>query len=196
VQATFTLDPAAVARVGSTAAVRLNDLQQAGWAVARDATTITLTHGFANISELAKLLSAAGGVLRDPKRVHQHDRFKTTDRFSVVADTSVLSAGVKSDAALVSRLHAAGIDVGAVAPRIDRELRDAVHLTVTLRLPDGNTRTVAVRNGAITTVAATSMTSKSAGMWLVVAGVVLGASALGLFILSFRRKRRAIPETR
>jgi LPXTG-motif cell wall-anchored protein len=196
VRATFTLDSAAVARVGSTAAVRLDDLQHAGWTVTRDATSITLTHDFANVSELGQLLSAAGGVLGDPKVVHEHDRFSTKERFSVVADTSALGAGVKSDATLARSLQAAGLNVDALAPQLDRELREAVHLTITLRLPNGTTRTVAVRNGAATTVAAVTTTSSQTGVWLVIAGVVLGATALGLFILSFRRKRRAIPETR
>jgi hypothetical protein len=180
------LDHAAVARVGSTDAVRLNDLQHAGWTVTRGATSITLTHDFASIAELGKLLSSAGGVLRDPTFVHDGH-----NRFSVVADMRSLGAGVKSDAALAARLQAAGLDVDAVATQLDREVRNAVHLTVSLQLPDGTTRTVAVHNGELTTVAAASTTSDPARVWLIIAGVALGATAIGLFVLSFRRKRRA-----
>jgi hypothetical protein len=196
VRATFTLDHAAVARVGSTAAVRLDDLQHSGWTVARDATSITLTHDFASMSELAQLLSPAEGVLRDPRLVHEHDRFSTKDRFSVVADTRSLGTGVKADAALMRRLKTAGVNVDAIATQLDRELRDAVHLTLTLQLANGTTRTEAVRNGALTTVTATSSTTSGAARaGLIIAGGALAALALGLLLLSVRRKRRATRET-
>jgi hypothetical protein len=191
VTASVTLDADAAQRVGGTGALRLDDLQAAGWVVQRDARSITMTRSFVDTADLSHALTQLGGVLGDASVTRDRRRFSSRDALSVVVDTRALSARVASDPLLSSRLKTAGVDVAALSKQFDAQLRDAFHLTVVLRLPDGTTRTVSAPSGARTAVAISKTHEDQARKTLLAigAGLALVAVVLGLFGL--RRRSRS-----
>jgi hypothetical protein len=176
VRATFALDQSAIARIGSTADVRLDDLVRTGWTVTRTANTITVSHPFAGMPQLSSLLAASGGVLTNPKVNGGH--------VSIVVDGGAFGAGVKSDSALAARLRAAGVDVNAVAAQLDRELLDDVHVTIALQGQEAT-----VTPGARSTLSAKTTSADDGSNLAVRGGIALAIVALILMVVSFRRRR-------
>jgi hypothetical protein len=169
VRATVTLDADALARLGASGAsappVVVDDLRQAGWTVSpwvnsgRGSQTITLTHGFADRAELARVvdeLTGAKGILQNPTLAHRRGWFSSRDALSLVVDMRAPSIGLTSDAALAANLRKVGVDPAVLEAQLDSQLRNALHLTVELHLPDGHTVTYEAQNGQVRTVSATS----------------------------------------
>jgi hypothetical protein len=169
VRATVTLDADALSRLGATLGaappVVVDDLRKAGWTVSpwvangRGSQTITLSHPFANRTELAQVigdLAGPKGILQNPTLSHQRGWFSSRDELGLVVDMRAPSIGVTSDAALVAKLRAAGVDPATLEAQLDSQIQGALHLTVALHLPGGHTVTYLAQNGQVQTVSARS----------------------------------------
>jgi len=168
-RATVNLDADALAHLGAANGgappVVVDDLRSAGWTVSpwvkddRGGQTITVSHRFADREELAQRVSELAGpkgILQDPTLTHQRGWFSSHDALSMVVDMRAPSIGVTSDAALVAKLRAAGVDPATLESQLDAELRGALHLTVVLHLPGGQTETYLAQDGQVRTVQASS----------------------------------------
>jgi hypothetical protein len=191
VRATVRLDADAAARVGGVAGLRLDDLRAAGWSVATGPRSVTVAHEFVGGQELADRiddLAGSSGVLSNGKVERDRGRFSSHDALSVRVNLRNLGAGIASDTKLREALASAGVDVTALSSRLDRELRDAFHLTVAVHLPDGTTRTVQPVVGDVSTVAATSNDFDSLRALAVGVGVVFAVLAVVLVGAGMRRR--------
>ena len=202
-----TLDADAVQHLGGPTAVaqaasRFDDMRASGWVVSpitpgtNGSLVITLAHPFAGQADLAQQLTdlvGQNGVLRDPQIERSRGWFSSTQGLTIVVDTRAPSAGITSDAALMARLRAAGIDPVALDARLTKELRAALHLTVAVKLPNGHTRTFTATNGTLVTADLTDHRTDFDRM--VKLGIALALALLaGSFFLaaavSARRERR------
>jgi hypothetical protein len=191
VRATVRLDADAAARIGGVSGLRLDDLRAAGWSVATGPRSVTVAHDFVGGQELAARiddLTGGSGVLTDARVERTRSRFSSRDSLSVRVDLRNLGAGIGRDTKLRDALASAGVDVTALSSRLDRELRDAFHLTVAVHLPDGTTRTVRPAVGATSTVAATSNDFDVPRALAVGVGVVLAVLAILLVGAGMRRR--------
>jgi hypothetical protein len=199
-----TLDhDARVALAGSASAlpdVPLDDLRAHGWTVSswRSASdggaSIELSKPFTGAAGLASVLSeldGRDGALRDAQVVRERALLRDRDGVSLLADLSHLRVGVADDAALASRLRAAGVDVGAIDKGLQSQLGTSFALSVRVTLPDGKSTTVQVAPGQQRTVSVASSVAHT-GRLAALAGAAL-AAVLGLTLLlaaSLRRRRR------
>jgi hypothetical protein len=169
VRTTVTLDSDALAHVGTTAAaapaVVVDDFRAAGWKVSHwvkasnGSQTISLSHAFADRTELAQRigeLAGPNGMLRDPTLSRRRGWFSSRNALSLVVDMRAPSIGVTNDAALVAKLRAAGVDPATLESQFDSQIRGALHLTVVLHLPGGQTETYVAQNGQVQTVRVSS----------------------------------------
>ena len=200
-----TLDhDARVALAGSATAmpdVPLDDLRAHGWTVSSwrassdGGASIQLSKPFTGESGLASVLSeldGPDGALRDAQVVRDRSLLHDRDRVSILADLSNLRVGVADDAALASRLRAAGVDVAAIDKGLQAQLGSSFALTVRLELPDGKSTTVHVAPGQQRTVALAGSASHT-GRVVALLGAAL-AAVLGLSLLlaaTLRRRPRA-----
>jgi hypothetical protein len=206
VTARVTLDADAVNRLTRHAslarAVPLDDVRAAGWTVSgwktsEGSATITLSHDFVGQDDLVSLLkdlAGSTGLLRDAHLTRSRSWLSATDSIAVTGDLRDLSAGVKADAALAQNLAGAGIDVDALDAQLRSELGDAFTLTLSVRAPDGDTKSVTLRAGDQERVTATSTRTHTARVVLVVVGVGLLVLALvltGASMAASSRRRRA-----
>ena len=185
------LDADAAARIGGVSALRLDDLRAAGWSVATGPRSVTVAHDFVGRRELADRiddLAGGSGVLTDATVDRERGRFSSRDAVSVRVDLRNVGAGIGRDAKLRDALASAGVDVTALSSRLDRELRDAFHLTVAVHLPDGTTRTVQPAVGDVSTVAATSDEFDALRALAVGVGVVFAVLAVLLLGAGLRRR--------
>jgi hypothetical protein len=208
-RSTVTLDADALAQLGATAGspppVMVNDLRAAGWTVSPwkrsggGSQTITLSHAFADQSELARRvgdLAGPHGILRNPTVNHQRGWFSSHDAMSLVVDMRAPSIGVTSDAALAAKLRSAGINPAVLESQLDSQIKGALHLTVALHLPGGHTETYVAQQGHVQTVSARSggtdwdrVVKFALGVALaIVAAMFLVAAAVGVQ----RNRRREI----
>jgi hypothetical protein len=200
-RSTLTLDADAMAQLGGPQSaakqIRLSDLQAAGWTVSGwNHDAITFAHDFHGQSELAQRLAdlvGPHGVLRDPHITRERGWLDSSDAVSMVVDMRAPATGIGSDADLKARLRAAGVDPAVLDAQLTSQLRSALHLTVVVHLPDGQTRTFQATNGTVTTVTA----AHSHRDWdrIVKIGIAAALALLGaLFLLaasvSARRNRR------
>ena len=212
---TLTIDAEAVARIGGRSSlartVPLDDLRTAGWSItpfamdANGSAVITFAHPFADEADLARRLEdlvGAHGVVRSAQISHNRGWLASRDGFSLVVDMRAPSPGITRDAALVARLRAAGVDPVALQAQFAKELRTALHLSVTVHLPNGHTEKYDAVNGSV----ATWRVTDGATDWDRV--VRLGiAAALVLLAMTFvlaatmsarrerrRRRERIVPE--
>jgi hypothetical protein len=208
VVARVSLDADAVRRVaGSTPinrAVPLSDLRAAGWTVSSWTTTpagasVTLRHDFDGMADLERRLADLSGptrALRDPTIDRTRGWLRDRDAIGVDVDLTALGAAVRQDAALASRLAAAGVDVAGLQRQLDRELGAALHVQVVVHAPDGTSRSVSLRAGQHSHVAVVSHRSHMGRLVVLLAGAALVAVALLLLVgasASARRERRRRP---
>ncbi len=203
---TVTLDADALQQLGGLTAaskqVPLDDLRAAGWQISQwtpsgnGGATITFTHTFSDQADLAARLAdlvGANGILRSPSIARSRGWLHSNDSLSMVVDLRAPSTGIGSDADLQARLRAAGVDPAAIDKNLTAELRSALHVSVALHLPNGQTRTYEVPSGTTTTVHASESTTNWDRAVEVAIAVVLLVLA-GLFALaasaSARRARR------
>ncbi len=204
---TLTFDKEAIERLGgvdkAARQVPLADLRAAGWDVSafmrasKDTTTLTLTHGFTGQADLVRRLAdLAGprGALRDPRITRHRGWFSSRDALSLVVDMRAPASGIGSDADMKARLRLAGLDPDALDKELTAELRNALHLSVVLHLPDGRERVYDARTGTLTTVTVSGSHTDYDRM--VKVGIAIALALLAVLFLSAagvarrRRKRR------
>jgi hypothetical protein len=161
-QSTITFDADAVAQMGGAAAlpqsVPLTDLRAAGWTITPfrtgtgGTTVITLSHPFRGSRDFAqRIVDLAGprGVLQNPKLVHDRGWFGSRDAVSVVVDVRAPVVGIVNDAALSERLRAAGTDPAQLEAVLTVQLKSALHVSVIVHLPGGETKRYDAPNGSV-----------------------------------------------
>jgi hypothetical protein len=161
-QSTVIFDADAVAQLGGASAleqnVPLTDLRGSGWTVspfrpgASGTTVITFSHPFADQRELAqRIVDLAGphGVLQNPKIVHDRSWFSSRDSVSLVIDVRAPQVGIVKDTDLASRLRAAGTDPAQLEAVLAVQLKTALHVSVTIHLPNGVTKRYDAAGGSV-----------------------------------------------
>jgi hypothetical protein len=164
---TLTLDREAVERMGGAeelaTSIPLDDLKQAGWKIdawtaAKDGGyTTKLTRSFRDEADLnRRLVDLAGpdGALRDANITHSRRGFSSKNGVSVTVDGSDPAPGIVADSALATQLKNFGIDPAAMETQLAKELRDNMHLTVAVTLPDGTHKVVSANPDNPQTLAA------------------------------------------
>lgn len=180
--------------------VRLDDLSAAGWEVGRWVRTppglgqIVLTKEFASPEQLAGIVhevSGPDGPLRDVQAAR--DRGLTSTRYAVTGalDLAAIQTGVLGDQELVDSLSNQQVDVAAVDRTLLEELRNAVSVSVVIRLPGGATMTVDGVMGQRLPFEAT--TSVLETRRLVLLGVAALLLVLAVVVLLVGRGRRRAP---
>jgi hypothetical protein len=165
VRSTVTLDADAVARLGGAEAldqnVPLGDLRTAGWTISKwkkaaaGAETITLSHPFTDQADLVRrMVDLVGrhGILRGPVISHERGWFSSRDVLAIVVDVRSLSPDIVHDAPLAQKLRAAGADPVALDAQLSADLKSALHLSVVLSLPGGQTETYDAAAGSVKTM--------------------------------------------
>jgi hypothetical protein len=206
VHVSVALDADAINQVGGITAaskqVPLSDLKAAGWQVsawtpsAGGGATITFAHPYRGQADLdARLVDLVGkdGILRDARIIHDRGWFRSGDGLSVVVDMRAPATGIGSDRDLKARLAAYGVDPASVDAQLTHQLRQALHVSVVVQLPDGSTKEFAATNGTRSTFRAANDSLD----WdqVVKVGIAVALAFLaGLFLLaasaSSRRDRR------
>jgi hypothetical protein len=139
----------------------IDDLKAAGWKISawskesNDSETLTLTHAFANQSELTeRILDLVGpnGVMQNPILKQDRGWFSSHSAFTMVVDLRSPSLGIVNDKTLAARLRAAGVDPAVLQAQIAVQLKTALHVLVTVHLPGGKTRAYVVAPGKLQTV--------------------------------------------
>ena len=193
---------AALAGPGAMPAVPLSDLRRAGWTVSSWRATsgggaaLRLEKGFTGSAGLAAVLAeldGRAGALRDAKVTRERSLARDRDAVSLLADLRDLHAGVSDDAALATRLRAAGVDVAALDANLASRIGDAFTLTVRLQLPDGTATVAHVAPGTQQRVSIESATEHSGriGLLVVAAGLaVIGVAGLAFASVQAARARR------
>jgi hypothetical protein len=161
-QSTVIFDADAVAQMGGASAleqnVPLTDLRGSGWTVspfrsgAGGTTVITFSHPFADQRELAqRIVDLAGrhGVLQNPKIVHDRGWFSSRDSVSLVIDVRAPQVGIVQDADLAARLRVAGTDPAQLEAVLPVQLKTALHVSVTIHLPNGVTKRYDAASGSV-----------------------------------------------
>jgi hypothetical protein len=205
VHTTLTFDDEAMARLGGVAGatqqVPVADLQRAGWNVSgwvrtANGTSVTLSHPFHGQADLSARLAdlvGPGGMLRDPRLTHERGWFRSHDDLSMVVDLRSPQTGIGSDADLRARMRAAGLDPATLDAQLTSQLRDALHLTVVLHLPNGQTRSYDASSGSVATVKASESHTDYDGIvqvGIAIALVVLAGLLLLAATVGARRNRR------
>jgi hypothetical protein len=184
----------------STPDVPLDDLRAHGWSVsswrasAGGGTSIELSKPFTGTPGLASVLSeldGRNGVLRDARVVRERTLAHDRDSVSLLADLSHVRVGVADDAALASRLRAAGVDVAAIDDALQSRLGGSFSLSVRVELPDGTSTTVRLAPGQQRTVAVASSLTHSGRIAALAASAAAGLLGLVLLVgASVRRRPR------
>jgi hypothetical protein len=184
-------------------AVRLDDLEAAGWEVSPwerhedGSATIEVTKDFdraEDATEVVAELSGPDGPLQDVDVERDVSTFRTQWSFSGVADLEDLNTGLTNDEELVARLTAARVDVAALDAQLLLRTRDAFTLTVVADLPDAGGHTFEIAPGTVRELEADSSQSAGTRMFLFAGGLVV--VVLGVLVFLFgegrdlRRRRR------
>jgi hypothetical protein len=169
VRTTITVDSDAVQRLGGptafTRTVPLDDLRAAGWTVSSwkrgdgGTETIELSHPFVDQADLGhRIVDLAGpkGILAKPALTHERGWFSSRYAVSLVVDVRSPSVDIVHDAALSTRLRAAGVDPALLQAELAVQLRSALHVTVVVHLPGGATHTYDAATGTVQTYRASS----------------------------------------
>ena len=200
------LDGDAIDRVGGIAAaskqIPLSDLKAAGWQVSPWAQSgaggavITFAHPYRGAADLnARLADLVGtdGILREAKLTRDRGFLSSSDGLSLVVDMRAPATGIGSDTDLKARLMKAGVDPSTLDAQLTRALRDALHVSVVVHLPDGSTKELDAASGTTSTFHASDESTE----WdqVVKVGIAITLAFLaGLFLLaasaSARRDRR------
>ena len=170
VRTTITVDSDAVQRLGGptafTRTIPLDDLRAAGWTVSSwkrgdgGTETIELSHPFVDQADLGRrIVDLVGpkGILQKPALTHERGWFSSRYAVSLVVDVRSPSVDIVHDAALSSRLRAAGVDPALLQAELAVQLRSALHVTVVVHLPGGATpHTYDAATGTVQTYQAAS----------------------------------------
>jgi hypothetical protein len=206
VHAALRLDEDAVRIIGGLDAanreMRVDDLVAAGWTVSPLEATpeggarVTFSHPYSGEADLAARLAdlvGEGGVVREPSMVRERGWLRSRDALSLVVDLRAPTTGIGSDADLQARLAAAGVDPAYFDEQLTEALREALNVSVAVRLPNGEVRERSVDVGTMTTLRA-SERQMDYDQFVKVGIAATLALLAGLFLLaaraSARRERR------
>ena len=169
VRTTITVDSDAVQRLGGPTTfaqtIPLDDLRAAGWTVSSwkrgdgGTETIQLSHPFVDQADLGRRivdLAGPNGILQKPALTHDRGWFSSRYALGLVVDVRSPSVDIVHDAALSSRLRAAGVDPALLQAQLAVELKSALHVTVVVHLPGQATNTYDAATGTVQTFRATS----------------------------------------
>ncbi|MCZ7528145.1 MAG: hypothetical protein M5U14_18305 [Acidimicrobiia bacterium] len=197
------LDPAAVQAVEAGGGaiderVRLDDLRAAGWDVSEwersfdGSATVRLSKGFADSEELGELveeLNGPDGPLRDLSLTRERSVLRTDYRLEGEVDLSALAAGVASDPELVEQLTGLADPTG-IEEQLTADLREALSLEVTARLPSGAERSWRPAAGERVRIELSSTVAHPKRLGLLALGGVLALAAIVLLVVGEARGRR------
>ena len=88
-------------------------------------------------------------------------------------------------------MKSAGLNPAQLDADLSKQLRAALHVSVTVHLPDGTTKTVAAPNGRLTTVTVAKSTKDYDAITKVAIALILVVIAALFFLAASMGKRRA-----
>jgi hypothetical protein len=180
-------------------AIRLSDLQAAGWKSSgwqrtqRGGAVLTVSKGFARAQDASKVvaeLSGPDGPLHDVDVERDVSTFRTNWTFTGVADLENLHTGIKNDPALVQKLTAARVDVDALDQTLLLQTRDAFRLRVVSDLPDSSPKRFPVPPGSRVAMRDTSSQTAKGRVLLFGIGFVVAIVAVLIFLFGEARDQR------
>jgi hypothetical protein len=199
----ITLDADAVQRLTTggplNTAVPLDDLREAGWHISAWQTTksgsasIALSRAFVNQDGLARRLqdlTGPDGALRAPRITRSRGWFSASDKIAITVDLRDVTAGVKSDDELATRLEAAGLDVDTLDKQLTGELANKLRVNVRVRAPGGEWQHTGFRGGGHGTIAASQSQTYVRRIVLLTIGAVLLLLALAVTVALLRSRSR------
>lgn len=168
-RSTITVDADAVAQMGGSDSlgrnVPLDDLRLAGWTISKwkkggaGSDTMSLAHAFANQQELTeRVLDLAGphGILQNATLQRDRGWFSSHDALGIVVDLRSPKLDIVGDKPLAQRLRDAGADPARLEAQLADTLKTALHVSVTVHLPGGETQSYDVGPGKVRTLRAAS----------------------------------------
>jgi hypothetical protein len=196
-----TADPEAVqaAEVGGGTLedrVRLSDLPAAGWNVSPwqhnvdGSASIALEKSFTSVDEVPGILrelSGPNGPLREARFTRSQSFFSTKYTARAGIDFGAATTGVTSDADLVARLQAQGVDVGGVDQQLLGQLRRGFTTRLVVELPGGTKVTATPEPGKPATLAASDSVQNTKRVTFVVVTALLVIAALLVALWPRRR---------
>ncbi|MFM7061377.1 MAG: hypothetical protein ACKOZL_09360 [Actinomycetes bacterium] len=178
-------------------AVRIDDLEAAGWRVrgwrrSGGGATLTVAKAFADPDEAGAILREVTGdaaIVRTFDLGHRDGGLRDTYRVHIDLDAAALRSGLAEDPALAARVRAAGVDPAAVAAALDRTLTEDLRLAAEARLPGSSPQRATPVDGSIA-LDATSTEWHWGSVVLALGGAVLLLGALAIVVASIRAQRR------
>jgi len=202
-----TLDPEAVRAAEAGGAkledrVRLSDLSAAGWTVSQwvrsdaGSAQVELTKPFTSPNQVAAIVnevSGPNGPVRDVTAQREPGAVSTGYDVTGAIDLAAMGTGVIADQDLVNALTKAQVDVGAIDQALLAELRDAVSVSVVVKLPDGSTTTIAGQPGARVPIGVSGSVLNTRRLTLLAVAVVFVVLAIVVLTIGRRRRRARAP---
>jgi hypothetical protein len=203
VTVTAVLDPDAVKAAEAAGGkledrVRVGDLAQAGWTVkpwvraADGSAQLVLRKPFASTDQVAGIMhevSGAGGPLRDVTVSRDRGLLSTHYEVKGSLDLAQLQTGVAADPDLAASIAGQHVDVAALDQSLLAEIRDSLHVDVTVHLPGGSTHVVGAA-GKSTALDASTSVLDTRRVGLVALAIVLAVVAVLVLVWPARRARR------
>jgi hypothetical protein len=151
---------------------------------------LTLSKSFASASELGGLfaeLDGKDGPVRGVRLTRTRQLVVLTEyELRGTVDLTQLKTGVATDPQLVASLTAQKVDLGRIDQQLTQQLRDAFHLRIVVKLPEGTTRTFRPEAGKKLGLSASSRPLDTGRAVLLFTAFVLAVVALFLVL---RRSR-------
>jgi hypothetical protein len=185
-------------------AVRLGDLEAAGWEVSRwhrrenGGASVVVSKDFERAEDAADVvaeLNGSVGPLRDIEVERDVSTFRTQWSFSGVADLEELTTGIGADPELVERLAAQRLDVAALDQELLAKVKDGFRLRVVADLPDSAAHRFTIAPGTVREMEESS-SQRATGRMVLFATALLVLVVAGLVFLFGEvrdwRRRRAL----
>src|SRR5262249_17301304 len=147
---------------------RLDDLKDAGWTVGAWERTpdggarLRISKRFQQPSQVAGILaelSGPAGPLRDMRFRRTRSAFSTAYSARGALDPAAAGTGIQSDQELTAALAAQHVDVSALDKSLLDQLRKALTVRMTVRLPGEQAHTVVAEPGKRAALSVTSQVS-------------------------------------
>jgi len=180
-------------------AVRLSDLEGAGWQVepwvrAEDGSaTLVLVNRFANVSEVAQILadiSGTEGPLRSVRASRERGLLSTEYQVKGRADLLNVKTGVPADEELLQSLAAQGVDVNVIDQQLLAQVKSSFALQVVVRLPGQKAKTFDAVPEKVVAINATSSVRNDQRVIFLIVAVGFALLAVIMWIRGGRRRRR------
>ena len=180
--------------------VRLADLPAAGWTVEPwvrnpdGSASLRLSKPFSSVDEVPGILrelNGDAGPLQDSAFTREHSFLSTSYSAKATVDLGKMGTGITSDADLVAKLQAQGVDVSAIDAQLGAQLRDALHVRLVVELPGGSRTVVEPASGEAATLDTSVSVRDATRMALLVIGGLLVLAAIVVALWPHRRGPRA-----